>query len=890
MRDVSFDNPYLLLLFIPLILLLAVPGIIAIVKGVKSKSVIASFAIHILIGVFAVLALAGMKTETVITKTEVYVVADVSYSSNRNLDLIDQYIQSVPQMSPSNTSVGVICFGKTPQVITRAGEEIKSVKSATVEDSATDISGALQFASEQFSQDVIKRIVLITDGKETSEGAEGKMVSAIESLYSKGIYIDAVYVDNNLKENDKEIQISDVEYTKSTYLNRETTADVAIRSSYDTKAIVNLYKNGVLESSQAVALTKGFNIANIKLDTSKGGSYDYTVEISTQDIEDISTYNNSFSFSQSVSSDVKVLLVTSKQEDIDKASGLYENAVITACGPVNGKPLPCEIEKLCQYDEYILSNVDLSTLDDYDAFISCLDTAVSKFGKTLITMGNIRLQNTADEALLRLQDMLPVRYGNNDEDPKLYSIVIDISRSMNDNSQLVLAKQAAVQLLSILGDDDYVCVVAFSGDSQVVQPPTKAANREEISKIIHSLQPRQGTFIGSALYRTFEEIKDLDYSDKQVMLITDGISFTNEADNPAKAAKEMRAFGITTSCIGVRINDEDKAYLEKIASRTDGGGGKHYYVIDEASIADVMFNKIADKITVSLVEDTSAVYIEREIDDMLSGVVSLPNVDGYVYSSAKASATVVLKTRYEINAEETKYPPIYAYWDYGEGRACSLTTDFTGSWVKAWESEDSDGEVFLSHMVNVNTPNSKNDFPYTINVEYDGINSKIELIPATLNPNARVVMEIITPSGERILASSEDAFRFDSAKYTFVTATPDIGKYNVSISYIYGTNEPFVANTEFNIPYSPEYDSFNVFSPSVLHAVVRNRGTVNYGEVPRLENNEKEIETYIVRFTIPLLFIAVILYVIDIMVRKLKWNDIKGLFKRKASKQGGAKK
>ena len=49
----------------------------------------------------------------------------------------------------------------------------------------------------------------------------------------------------------------------------------------------------------------------------------------------------------------------------------------------------------------------------------------------------------------------------------------------------------------------------------------------------------------------------------------------------------------------------------------------------------------------------------------------------------------------------------------------------------------------------------------------------------------------------------------------------------------------------------------------------------------KLENDEKMIDTYTIDFTMPFLIAAAALYVIDVIIRKLKWDDIKSLFKKK---------
>jgi hypothetical protein len=85
----------------------------------------------------------------------------------------------------------------------------------------------------------------------------------------------------------------------------------------------------------------------------------------------------------------------------------------------------------------------------------------------------------------------------------------------------------------------------------------------------------------------------------------------------------------------------------------------------------------------------------------------------------------------------------------------------------------------------------------------------------------------------------------------------------------------------FNISYSPEYDAFVTFDSAELHNAVRDRGTVSEGSVPELENDPDRLDTYSVYFTVPLLIAAAVLYIVDIIVRKITKNDIKSLFRFK---------
>ena len=57
--------------------------------------------------------------------------------------------------------------------------------------------------------------------------------------------------------------------------------------------------------------------------------------------------------------------------------------------------------------------------------------------------------------------------------------------------------------------------------------------------------------------------------------------------------------------------------------------------------------------------------------------------------------------------------------------------------------------------------------------------------------------------------------------------------------------------------------------------------------IPSLENDDKEVATYVLRFVAPLMIAAAVMYILDVIIRKLRWSDIKSFFGIK--KKGGSK-
>lgn len=909
MKSISFGNPYLLLLAIPLLLAIIIPFAIAIRKDNRTKSVIISFILHIVMVACVTLAAAQTISTTVMTETNVYVVVDLSYSAKSNLDLIDEHIRTVEKELPRNSKMGVIAFGRDQKVLCGMGKDFESVKGVRVDESATDIASALNYTAAQFEDDVIKRIVLISDGKETGVTSSDGLIEAIENLHIKNIYLDAIYVDNNISENTREVQISEVDFTEHTYEGHETTADVLVQTNRNEKAILTLYKNEEKLDEQSVELTKGYNIVNFLLDTSEAGNFDYRVEVKAEG--DSNVENNGYTFTQEVAGQVNVLLVSTHQEDVAKVQSLYgEEAVVDSY--INDPALsglkrnevdaleaeyaekglkvrlqtadvPFSIEEICVYDEIILSDTDVRELNNYTAFVDSLDKAVSLFGKSLLTFGDTQIQNRTeeDEVLSTLDNMLPVKFGNNEGDPKMVAIVLDMSNSMQFSYQFqfLVAKKAAIQVLNLLADTDYVMLAPFSGDVTVAQIPTPAKNRDAITEIINAIAPSQGTLIGKALEATYEHIKDLPYSKKEVILISDGLTYSAEEETAQDWAITMKDAGITTSTFYVYSpKEEDSALLQEVATL---GGGK-YYKLTQDNVDDVLLNEVSGELQETVIEQTSAVTLVRRSDETLQGVNSLPEVSGFVFSKAKASATTVLTAEYVKPSGKTSEAPIYAHWEYGSGKVASFTTTLSGGWTSSWQTSER-SQQFFSNVLNVNVPSERKDAPYTLSVDYDGVETGIEIVPVKLNPYATTSLKITRPNGE----VEEVECAFDTRMYSYRFETPTIGKYSVEISYSYD-GKTYISTARFDVPYYGEYDSFAAHDISNLRDAVRNRGNVyENGKDLRLVNDEKEVATYEIDYTVALLIAAVALYVVDIVIRKLKWEDIRMLFKRRNKRKGG---
>ncbi len=898
MNSISFANVWLLFIAVPLVLLFAVPYFVTVNRDNRNGHNIASVILHIILAVLMAFAAAGTAIESVMTETDVYVVADVSYSASRNLDVIDGYISRLSNNLPGNSRLGIVCFGGGQQVITIAGDELRSVKEAdaeTVDVSRTDIADALEYTSRIFRSNVIKRIVLITDGGDSNVDDDSALRRKVEELNAEKIYVDAIYLDDNITSDAREVQMTSIECGQTVYGGQQSDATAIIQSTYRTAAGVSLYLDGELVETKETTLNVGSTSVVFTLSGEReAGVYNYEVRVTADGDE--SPYNNSCIFTQEVISAVNVLFITDVQTDAAAAREAFGEDV-TFDAYVGDPNVPYTVADLCEYDEIVLSNVDVGKLTNYEMFIESLDTVVSMLGKSLVTIGNLNIQNTSDEYLIRLSDMLPVRYGNASSESRLFTIVIDGSHSMAQAGKFDIAKSAAKQLVSLLSETDRVAVVMFYGNVEIALAPTVVSDKSAINDTIDALDTKQGTLMSIGLNQALTLMRNADYDSKQILLISDGLNSDSELDGDGTNSKlyeivdNLAAYDIATSVIDVGRGGDTtsaesvaaKARLEGIAQR---GSGTYWFANSQTVLDESIFAEISNTFGETVVDRSSYVDVNRYFDDVLEGVKDgsfidseqrLGYISGFVSSRAKASATTVLTTDYQKSGTAVVTVPVYSYWKYGNGKAASFTSSISGSWVSSWNSSGI-AQTFFADVLTTNIPSERSDTPYTVDINEETGYCTVEIAPVNIRPESEVTVKVSLTYADGETRDITNVV-FDSSVYRCSFALTDVGTYRLNVSYDY-KDESYSSHSYVNISYLSEYDAFATYDAAPLYKMIGSGGTVSEDGELSIVNDASEMGIRTIDLSPYLLIAAVVIFAADIIVRKLKWNDIRSLFKK----------
>lgn len=864
MNNVKFDNFELLYIFIPLALLVLIPLFIALKKNsFKLKNILSLF-LHLIICALLSLSLSGIKTEEITTDSTIYIVADVSYTTSDVIEQMDQYIKEFDEKKSINSELGVVAFAKDSELLTKPGEKIKSLSEAKVDISATNIQQALTYTMSLFEENSKKRIVLLSDGKQT----DGDVLSLKEQINAENIRIDAVYFNDEEKDEVIEVQVDSITGKSSTFKDSEDIINVSIKSSNENTSQVVIYDNENEIYNKTLTLSKGENVIQINANTSNIGSHHYRCEILNN--EDKTVENNVSYFKQEVHEKCEVLVISSAYSDAKYIEAMLANkANVTRF--ITYDKIPTSLESYMKYDEIFLSNVNLSSIENEENFVNILETLVSTYGKSLITFGGDDTYFDGGFGTSKLKEMIPVDINPEDTKRKTALImVIDTSGSM-EGSSLEMAKQGAIECLEVLEEHDYVGVITFEDTTKVVQPLISVKFKDTIAKKIKSIRAGNSTMMTPGLQEALEEMERMQtqMTNREVMLISDGIP--GDAGQE-EVVKKMAEQGIVVSTINIG-GKYAGSLLESLAKL---GNGRYYSINRTDNLPEIMFEEVKEVVMDSIIEQDSIIKILDSNNSLVNGIDTLPTISGYNYSKAKYNATTVLTTELLLESGEiVNDVPIYSYWNYGNGKVASFMSDVSTSWAKTL-FDSSQGQTLMSSIVTSNYPNERINSSMVMNVTNNGYTSTIEVSVPKIIMDALLKATITTPDNEELTIN----IPLGGTKYVTELETTIAGIYNVRLDYL-NTKTLSVTTVydSFTYSYSKEYDMFAQSDNIILWQLTSENGTVS-DIVDEIVNIEQEDVIYSVYYHKQMLVLALILFIIDVIIRKLKWKDITNLFRK----------
>jgi Mg-chelatase subunit ChlD/uncharacterized membrane protein len=650
----------------------------------------------------------------------------------------------------------------------------------------TDIAAALRLALSTLPPDRPSRIVLMSDGRQTTGDAQ----QVAQQAAAQGVPISTVPI-GAAAANDVAITGADLPgYVRA---GDHITLRVTLRAARAERVRLLLSANGTPAGEQTLDLPAGASTFLFAQTASADpGVQRYRLQVLAPD--DAVPQNNTLDAATVVLPAPRVLVLAGDLSEAAPLVGTLGRAGLRTT-VLPAERAPTTSAALTAYDAVVLADVPGDALAP--GTIAALQSVVHDQGHGLVVTGGSHSFAAGGYAASPLQALLPV-IGEAQASPGRGNVglilIIDKSGSMMDSvqgvSKISMAQQAAIEAIRHLQPDDEFGVLAFDDTTHTVVPFGRVGTRKDQGQTqasILALQPFGDTVIYPALRQAARWLFESRLGFKHVVLMTDG----QGEDAPyLPLIKKMRQNHITLSTIAIG-QDAEQDELRQWAS---AGGGRFYYAADPHDIPRLVILETRLSSGSSRVQGAISVRqaTGSPVLQSLTGKALQP-IASYNITAPRARAQVVLQSGLG--------DPILTQWQDGLGRVAAWTGGTDASWARSWLGQQN----FWSDLLrwSMATPAPQN--PRT-ELSLDGG-------MLTIGADAR------TPDGgfANLLTTSADVTAPDGSvrhvpllqdapgQYSAAIPAAQPGVYQVAVAQYDGATVLGRALDAIAVPYSPEY-------------------------------------------------------------------------------------
>ena len=696
---ISFEAPLALLLLIPA-MLVTVGLYLTARRRVGAGRRRVALVIRTVLLAALVFALAGFRIVLPVDRLATVFVVDLSDSvGNEGRAEALAFLRDTLKVIPDGDVAGIVAFGKDA-LVERLPSELNDIDrlASTPIRSASDIGAALRLATALFPDDAQKRIVVLSDGNDTSGGGQAEAALAA----TRDIRIETRTI--GLGGSD-EVLVERVTTPSTSNLGEEIEVTADIRSTVKQLATVRLFANGKpVGEPKRVELEAGVTRVVFANTPAEAGFYRYRVVVEAA--RDTFSQNDRADSNTIVKGEPRTLVLAGNEivaTELVKALTAQRQKVDTMVP----EALPTDLGLLTTYDSVVL--VDVPRLRLSDRQLAALQVYVRDIGRGLVMIGGPESYGAGGYQKTPVEESLPVDMGvrNRQKQPDVaLVVVIDQSGSMDAchcNSfnggnrgggvgmagvrKVDIGKEAILRAAAALTDRDELGIVSFNEQAHWVVKTQPLGGVDDLQGKIAGIQPNGQTNIFAGLEQAVDSLEDATATRRHIILLTDGWSNSGQY---GAILERMKAAGITLSTVGA--GGGSNPFLQGLAQQ---GGGRFYDAANPASIPDIFLKETQQVSGQQIIEEpffpilTSSSPILRGLDH------GLPRLRGYNGTTPKAAAQTVLVT--------ARDDPLLAQWQYGLGRSVAWTSDSTGRWARDWLGWDGFSR-FFSQLVSWTFP------------------------------------------------------------------------------------------------------------------------------------------------------------------------------------------
>lgn len=697
--DVRFEQPLWLWVMV-LVIPMAWVGLRAFTGMTLLRRVGAILVRGVLLAIFAAL-LAGISFAQKTDSLAVVALVDVSGSMDRLAGVqaatqrARQFLASASAKRGPEDLLGIVAFDGRAGAVARPTLGDPTTRDILAPGAqGTDIAQAIRLGRSLIPPDARGRLVLFSDGNQTSGDALAAAEAAGRGAAGQrglGVPVDAVPFTYNI-EHEIAIEAFDAPPTAAEGL--PIALRVVISSTDDASGTLRLTDGVEQIASRAVTLRPGVN--TFRFEHAPGNSkvhkfnayFQPALEISPggvqRPIADTVPENNSAAAFTITPGRGSVLLLDGlSHADERGAVGTLARtmreagAEVTTLAPGGA---PSDLLTLQAYDLVVLNNVAASDLPQ--GFSPLLATYVSDLGGGLIMVGGPDSFAPGGWRGSPLEPILPVNLDVPDLvlSPQVATVfVLDNSGSMSRSvfgmgrSQQDVANDAAALAVRSLDPTDLVGVVVFNSDASLLVPLGPNKDSLTTANTLRWIGPGGGTDAVAGMHLATEQMEKRagETKIKHIVLLTDGVSQGRELLTPL--ASDLARKGIKVSTIAVG----DEADSAGLAQMANAGGGGFFHAQNVASLPRLLLKAVRVVRTPLLRQEPFQPRLVPGASPVLAGLEDIPVLGGLVITSPRDDPTA------QTPIESDKGEPVLAHWPVGLGHVGAWTSD-ASNWARAW--------------------------------------------------------------------------------------------------------------------------------------------------------------------------------------------------------------
>ncbi|WP_066411775.1 VWA domain-containing protein [Sutcliffiella cohnii] len=649
----------------PLMLLLLLPSIVSLVfflkikmkKGVKEYTILT---LRTFVYLLLILALSVPQLLYPVQGLHTIFIVDQSESVKRVENEMLKAVNTAVASKGKEDAVAVATLANKTTLERAFSTEPGKLSSVSKNDETyfTNLEEGLTFASQYIPPDAKGRVVLLTDGVETS----GNVLSQAEILAAKNVEVDVIPFQ---PAHVKDVLISNFTTPKSGFVGETIPLTIAVESNVDSEGELIVTQNNETVIRERVAIAEGRNYFAYQVPLQQTGMYTFKAEIIAESDEVV---ENNLSYAiTNVSGEPRVLVV----HNDGNGQNIYDSLQTSGWNvdQVSSELLPTSLAGFLQYDSILFHNVSAHHLSESQ--MNMMETAVRDFGVGFVMTGGNESFGLGGYFKTPIERILPVDMDvkGKKEIPSLgLVIVLDRSGSMM-GEKFDLAKEAAARSVELLREEDTFGFIAFDTEPWIVVETEPIENKAEVMETIRSTPLGGGTEIYTALQLGYEQLVDLPLKRKHIILLTDGVSPHGDYESLIEEGLENN---VTLSTVAIG-GDADRSLLEELA---EYGTGRYYDVIDASSVPSILSRETALTTKTYIEDNPHYPSIVGGYDWSRHFTEGVPSLNAYI-------ATTIKQRAEELVISE-KDDPVLARMNYGIGRTVAWTSDVTGAWSGDW--------------------------------------------------------------------------------------------------------------------------------------------------------------------------------------------------------------